>query len=92
MAWKSDVLPTIVQTGAAGLEQGLHARIVGRRDALAPRHAKGTDLGMLQIQLLDPPKVLHVLLVRERIATFDVVDTDLVESLGDLQLVQQATD
>ena len=39
----------------------------------------GGDLGVLQIQFLDPPKVLDVFLVRERIATFDNDGTLWVE-------------
>ena len=70
-----------------GVQQGLHAGIGGRRQALAAGHAEGTDLGVLQLQLVNLAKILEVLLVRERISSLDVVHAHLRQPLGDLQLV-----
>jgi hypothetical protein len=73
----------------AGVQQGLHAWIVGRNDAAPARHSKGAHLGVTQIHLADAAEVLDVLFVRQRVAAFDEVHTDFVQPFGDLQLVVQ---
>ena len=80
---RSQVLPTMVTTGVCGVEQRLEAGVVLGGAVLAPRHAEGGDLGVLQRQLADLLEVLEVLGVRERIAALDVVDAQLVEPARD---------
>jgi hypothetical protein len=88
VTWKSDVLPTIVQTGRR-VDQGLHAGIVGRRIPLRRVMPKAQTLACFSGNSRHALKVLGVLLVGERVAAFDEVEAHLVQPLGDLQLVLQ---
>ena len=59
--------------------------------SLAPGHAEGGDLGVLpRSSRATSLEVRGVLRVRERVAAFDVVDAQIVEPLGDEQLVLRA--
>ena len=70
-------------------EQTRQPRVIFRPNALAPGHAKGGNLRPLQRCGRNPLKILRILLVRGRIATLNVVKPNLVEPLGNLQLVLQ---
>src|SRR4029077_10946573 len=52
-----------------------------------PRGAEGGELGMLQIELAGPAEKLLVLGIRSRPAAFDVVDAQLIQLLGNDELV-----
>ena len=73
----------------AGSHQRPHAGVVLGADALAACHAEGADLDVLQMQLGHALEILCVLLVRRRIAPFDVIEAEAIEPLGNQQLVLQ---
>ena len=60
------------------------------RHAAAARHAEGADLGVLRASARATRwKYSASFALRQRIAPFDVVEAQLVEPLGDQQLVLQ---
>ena len=79
----------MVTSGRLGVEQRLEAGILGRRYALAARHAEGGDPGVTQRQLADFLEILEVLGIGERITALDEVHAQLVEAARDVQLVLQ---
>ena len=70
-------------------DQRLHPNVFGRRDALAASHPEGTHSRMLQRQLCHSLKKFFVLRIRKRIATLNIVKTQLVQPLSNHQLVLQ---
>ena len=74
VAWKIDALPTSVIAAAPESSRASSPWSCGGLDPLAPGHAEGADLDVLEVQRADPLEVLGVLLVGGRIAAFDVVE------------------
>ena len=70
-----------------GGHQRLHAGIILGGEVAPPGHSEGRDTGMAQVEVADRAEVRGVLGVREWIAPLDVVDPQLIEPLGDQQLV-----
>ena len=72
----------------AALAQGRHQRVVGRAGTGAAGRPERRELGVLEVQLLlGAAEELGVLRVRARPAALDVADTQVVELLGDGELV-----
>ena len=71
---------------------GEHAqrRVVGRRDVAAARHPERGDLGVLEALAREQLEQLELLGVRRREAGLDQVDAELVELVGDAQLLGSA--
>src|SRR5579883_3486229 len=82
----SQVLPTTVATGVSARSSSARLRSAGAR-ARAPSRAEGRDLRMPQAQLLDLAEERGIALVRAGPAALDVVDAEIVEALGDFELV-----
>src|SRR5439155_22352066 len=61
--------------------------ILGRLHPCPPRRAEGRDLGVLQPEPLDGAEELLVARVRARPAALDVAEPEVVELLGDAELV-----
>src|SRR5439155_19673046 len=61
--------------------------VLGGSDALTARHAESSDSGMLQRQLADFLEILEILRVRQRVTALDEIDAQLIQPLGDEQLV-----
>src|SRR5438128_1288365 len=80
-------MPLIVP--CTGVQQRLDAGVVLRADAFAPRHSERGDAGVLERQLADFLEKLEVLRVRQRVTALDEVHAQLIEPLGDEQLVLQ---
>ena len=87
--WKAEVLPTMVSVLAPESSRAFMPGSCSALHAFAAGHAEGADPGVLQVQLLNALKELGVLFVREGIAAFDEIEAELVEPLGDEQLVLQ---
>src|SRR5437870_7823114 len=70
-----------------GAETEAEVAVVGGLDARAAGRAEGRHLRVLQPEALDGAEELLVARVRARPAALDVVDAEVVEPLGDAQLV-----
>src|SRR5262249_59710909 len=68
-------------------EKGVGAGVLRGADALAGGHAEGGDAGVAEAQVPDLTEVLVVLGVGQRVAALDEVDAEVVEPLGDEELV-----
>ncbi|MEY2725114.1 MAG: hypothetical protein RLZZ458_981 [Planctomycetota bacterium] len=75
--------------GCAGIDEGLHADVLRSSDSFAASHSEGADFGVLQWQFGDTLEVFFVFGIGEWVATFDVVESEFIESAGDGQLVLQ---
>ena len=73
--------------GRAGIEERLHAGIVAGGHAAPPRHPKGNDAGVGEIEAAGPLEILGVFGIGERIAPFDEVDPSFVEPARDREFV-----
>src|SRR5262249_31580489 len=69
--------------------EGLNSQIARRFGSTAAGHSKRADLGVRQFQLASARKIFGILRVARGIAPFDEIDADLIEALGNLQLVLQ---
>ncbi len=73
--------------GRAGIEQGPQAGVRFDVGVLSPRHAERTDLDVFEPQAADALEVFAILVVRGRIAAFDVIEAEAVEPLGQGEFV-----
>ena len=73
--------------GCAGIEERLHAGIVAGGHAAPPRHPKGNDARVGEIEAAGPLEILRILGIGERVAPFDEIDPRFVEPARDRELV-----
>ena len=86
---RSQVLPTMVTTGACESSRALRQVSSAAATPLRRVMPKAATLAWLQRQLADLLEILEVLGVGERIAALDEIDAQFVEPAGDEQLVLQ---
>ena len=85
---KLPAFPENRDDGCFGIDEELNLWIFFHSEISPSRRAEGRDLGVIPGFLGRGLKKLDVLGVRPRPATFDVIDSELVESLGNSHLVQ----
>ena len=78
------------QYGGTGAFQGGEGDIVGSADVRLAGHAEGGNSGVAEFELADLTEEGAILGVAERVSSLDVVNTDIVEVLGDGKLVLEA--
>ncbi len=83
-------VPALADDGddlGTGSDESAQAGVVLGGGVASAGHAEGGDAGAGEVEVADGLEVGGVLGVGERVAAFDVVDTQLVEALGDEQFV-----
>src|SRR3954453_21576762 len=75
--------------GRLRFDERLHSGVVGRRNALAARHAERTQPAVFERLRGQSLEELGILRIGKRIATLDEVETTLIEPPGDEQLILQ---
>ena len=83
-----EVLPKIVTTGVAGLDEQAHLVVLFDRHAFFARGAERGELRVLEFFLFGLGEKLDVLGIAAGPAAFNVMDPERVELLGDAELVR----
>ncbi len=87
VAWRSQVLPTMMTCCGFRIAQGVEADVVLRLDAFAARHAEGDELRVLELHGFGFGEEGGVFGIGKRIAAFDEVDAEVVEFVGDKNFI-----
>ena len=69
--------------------QGFHTLVVFRGQVTASGHAEGRDLGVTERKLAHGTKIGGIFGIGKRIAPFDILNAQLIETGGDHELVLQ---
>ena len=70
-------------------DKRLHSRVILRLHSTASCHAKSRHFGVGQIEFAHSSKIFGVLLIGERVSSFDILHAHLIEPPRDLDFIDQ---